>query len=138
MNALAIWLAATGDSGAHVLQERERNKLELLFTLLKRIVKLDRLGVPGLNGACDEVHLAVTPQSFRKLVKSYPIATADSGVRSRTRATSLIIEAEPESAKILFAKPGALDGARDLAGARVRTGLRVQLSLLARRRIIAS
>jgi hypothetical protein len=38
MNALAIWLAATGDSGAHVLQERERNKLELLFTLLKRIV----------------------------------------------------------------------------------------------------
>jgi hypothetical protein len=36
---------------------------------LKRILKLDRLRLRGLNGARDEFHLAAAAQSVRKLAK---------------------------------------------------------------------
>ncbi len=45
----------------------QRKKVEMLFAHLKRILKLDRLQLPGPNGACDEFHLAATAQNLRKL-----------------------------------------------------------------------
>jgi hypothetical protein len=48
---------------------RERKQVEMLFAHLKRILKLDRLRLRGLDGARDEVLLAATAQNLRKLAK---------------------------------------------------------------------
>jgi transposase len=53
---------------------RQRKKVEMLFAHLKRILKLDRLGLRGPNGARDEFHLAATAQNLRKLAKLIPAA----------------------------------------------------------------
>ena len=48
---------------------RERKKVEMRFAHMKRIFKLDRLRLRGLNGAKDEVLLTATAQNLRRLVK---------------------------------------------------------------------
>jgi hypothetical protein len=40
-----------------------------LFAHLKRIMKLDRLRLRGLTGACDEFLMAATVQNLRRLAK---------------------------------------------------------------------
>ena len=50
---------------------RLREKVEMLFAHLKRILKLDRLRLRGPNGARDEFLLAATAQNLRKLPKLY-------------------------------------------------------------------
>ena len=44
----------------------------MLFALLKRILKLDRLRLRE-HGARDEFHLAAAAQNFRKLAKLIPM-----------------------------------------------------------------
>jgi transposase len=48
---------------------RERKKVEMRFAHMKRIFRLDRLRLRGLNGAKDEVLLTATAQNLRRLVK---------------------------------------------------------------------
>jgi hypothetical protein len=48
---------------------RERKKVEMRFAHMKRIFRLDRLRLRGLNGARDEVLLTATAQNLRRLVK---------------------------------------------------------------------
>jgi hypothetical protein len=52
---------------------RLRKKVEMLFAHLKRILKMDRLRLPGPNGARDEFVLAATAQNLRKLAKLVPM-----------------------------------------------------------------
>jgi hypothetical protein len=54
---------------------RLRKKIEMLFAHLKRILKLDRLGLRGPNGAHDEFILAATAQNLRKMAKLIPMPT---------------------------------------------------------------
>jgi hypothetical protein len=49
----------------YLTSRRERKKVEMLFAHLKRILKLDRLRLPGPNGAKDEFLLAATAQNLR-------------------------------------------------------------------------
>jgi hypothetical protein len=51
----------------------QRKKVEMVFALSKRILKLDRLRLRGPNGARDEFHLAATAQNLRKLARLIPI-----------------------------------------------------------------
>ena len=44
----------------------------MLFSHLKRILKLDRLRLRGPVGAGDEFHLAATAQNLRRLAKQIP------------------------------------------------------------------
>jgi len=60
---------------AYVASRRERKKVEMLFAHLKRILKLDRLGPRGPNGAKDEFFLAATAPNLRKLAKLIPPPT---------------------------------------------------------------
>ena len=46
-----------------------RKKVEMAFAHMKRIFKLDRLRLRGMNGARDEILLTATAQNLRKLVK---------------------------------------------------------------------
>ena len=48
---------------------RERKKVEMRFAHMKRILKLDRLRLRGLNGARDEVLLTATAQNLRRVAK---------------------------------------------------------------------
>ena len=65
----ARWIATTD---AYVDASRRREKVEMLFAHLKRIMRLDRLRLRGPNGARDEFHLAATAQNLRKLAKLIP------------------------------------------------------------------
>jgi transposase len=47
----------------------ERKKVEMRFAHMKRILRLDRLRLRGLNGARDEVLLTATAQNLKRLVK---------------------------------------------------------------------
>jgi len=49
--------------------KRQRKKVEMLFTHLRRILKLDRLRLRGLSGARDEFLLAATAQNLRRMAK---------------------------------------------------------------------
>lgn len=49
-----------------------RNKVEMLFAHLKRILGLNRLRLRGPCGANDEFLLAATAQNLRKLAKVLP------------------------------------------------------------------
>ena len=55
-------------------QRRERKKVEMLFSHLKRILRLDRLRLRAPSGAKDEFLLAATAQNLRKLAKLIPLA----------------------------------------------------------------
>ena len=48
---------------------RERKKVEMRFAHMKRILRLDRLRLRGLNGARDEVLLTATAQNLRRRAK---------------------------------------------------------------------
>jgi IS5 family transposase len=52
----------------------DRNKVEVLFAHLKRILKLDRLRLRGPSGAHDEFLLAATAQNLRRMAKSLCIS----------------------------------------------------------------
>jgi hypothetical protein len=52
---------------AYVTSRRQQKKVEMLFAHLKRILKLDRLRLRGLNGARDEFHLAAAPRTSGSL-----------------------------------------------------------------------
>ncbi len=47
----------------------ERKKVEMLFAHLKKILRLDRLRLRGMNGARDEFLMAATAQNLRKMAK---------------------------------------------------------------------
>jgi hypothetical protein len=63
------------NTDAYVRSRRERKKIEMLFAHLKRILRLDRLGLRGPLGARDEFLLAATVQNLRKLAKLIPLPT---------------------------------------------------------------
>lgn len=65
---------------AYITSRRERNKVEMLFAHLKRILKLDRLRLRGPSGASDEFHLAATAQNLRKLAKLLPVPAPTAAV----------------------------------------------------------
>ena len=67
---------------AHVTSRRERKKVEMLFAHLKRILRLDRLRLPGPNDARDEFHLAAAAQNLRTR-SAHP----DAGALTRLRPT---------------------------------------------------
>ena len=56
-----------------LVSRRERKKVAMLFAHLKRILRLDRLRLRGLQGARDEFHLAAAAQNLRKLAKRIPM-----------------------------------------------------------------
>jgi hypothetical protein len=55
---------------AYATSRREREKIEMLFAHLERILKLDRLRMRGPNGAKGEFLLAATIQNLRKLERA--------------------------------------------------------------------
>ena len=62
---------------------RERKKVEMRFAHMKRILKLDRFRLRGLNGVRDEVLLTATAQNLRRLAKliwRLPPTTASAGL----------------------------------------------------------
>jgi Transposase DDE domain len=60
---------ALANTAAFQQSRRDRKKVEMRFAHMKRILKLDRLRLRGLNGAKDEVLLTATAQNLRRLVK---------------------------------------------------------------------
>jgi transposase len=60
---------ALANTEAFQQSRRERKKVEMRFAHMKRILRLDRLRLRGLNGARDEVLLTATAQNLRRLVK---------------------------------------------------------------------
>ena len=61
---------------AYQRSRKDRKKVEILFAHRKRILKLRRLRLRGLNGARDEFLLAAAAQNLRRLAKWLtPIAT---------------------------------------------------------------
>ena len=57
---------------AYAVSRRQRKKVELLFTHLKRILRLDRLPARPARSK-DEFLLAATAQNLRKLAKLTPL-----------------------------------------------------------------
>ena len=64
---------AIAKTEAYIVSRRERKKVEMLFTHLKRILRLDRLRLRGPSGAHDEFLLAATAQNLRRLAKLSPL-----------------------------------------------------------------
>jgi hypothetical protein len=60
---------ALATTDAYRQSRKDRKKVEMLFAHLKRILKLDRLRLRGLNGAQDEFLPAATAQNLRRMVK---------------------------------------------------------------------
>lgn len=54
---------------AYQRSRHERKKFEMLFAHLRRILKLDRLRLCGMNGATNEFTLAAAVQNLRRLAK---------------------------------------------------------------------
>jgi hypothetical protein len=57
---------------AYAVSRRQREKVEMLFAHLKRILRLDRLRLRGPTGTRDAFLLAATAQNLRKLAKLIP------------------------------------------------------------------
>ena len=53
----------------YLASRKKRKKVEMLFAHLKRILRLDRLRLRGINGAQDEFLLAATAQNLRRMAK---------------------------------------------------------------------
>jgi transposase len=75
------------DIARHIMQtdeyqqsRHERKKVEMMFAHLKRILKLDRLRLRGLNGAQDEFLLAATAQNLRRMAKVLSQPPPDQGI----------------------------------------------------------
>jgi Transposase DDE domain len=64
---------AIAKTEAYAVSCRERNKVEMLFAHLKRILRLGRLRLRGPSGAKDEFLLAATAQNLRKQAKLIPL-----------------------------------------------------------------
>jgi hypothetical protein len=60
---------ALANTEAFEQSRRERKKVEMRFAHMKRILRLDRLRLRGLNGVRDEVLLTATAQNLRRLAK---------------------------------------------------------------------
>jgi hypothetical protein len=60
---------ALANTEAFQQSHRERKKVEMRFAHMKRILRLDRLRLRGLNGVRDEVLLTAIAQNLRRLVK---------------------------------------------------------------------
>ena len=60
---------AIAKTEACAVTRRQRQKVEMHFTHLKRILRLDRLRLRGPSGAKDEFLLVATAQNLRKLAK---------------------------------------------------------------------
>jgi len=54
---------------AYRRSRRQRKQVEMLFAHMKRILKMDRLRLRGLNGAQDEFLLTATAQNLRRMAK---------------------------------------------------------------------
>lgn len=54
---------------AYAQSRKDLKKVEMLFAHLKRILKLDRLRLRGINGAHDEFLLAAAAQNLRRMAK---------------------------------------------------------------------
>ncbi len=63
------YVRALAETPAFKRSRDERKKVEMAFAHMKRIFKLDRLRLRGLNGARDEILLTATAQNLRKLAK---------------------------------------------------------------------
>lgn len=69
------WARKIATTPQYSQSRRERKKVEMLFAHLKRILRLDRLRLRGLQGARDEFLLAATAQNLRRMAKRLmPIA----------------------------------------------------------------
>ena len=98
---------------------RERKKVEMRFAHMKRILKLDRLRLRGLNGAKDEVLLTATAQNLRRLVQFLtaahrqrrqspvrPSPAASSGYRDHhNKLTNTQISSAAKSSRVLQHNP---------------------------------
>jgi transposase len=62
---------ALADTEAFRQSLRERKKVEMRFAHMKRILKLDRFRLRGLNGVRDEVLLTATAQNLRRIAKLF-------------------------------------------------------------------
>ena len=60
---------AIAETDAYQQTQNDRKKVEMLFAHLKRILKLDRLRLRGMNGARDEFLLAATVQNLRRMAR---------------------------------------------------------------------
>ena len=60
---------ALANTDAFQQSRRERKKIEMRFAHMKRILRLDRLRLRGLNGVKDEVLLTATAQNLRRFAK---------------------------------------------------------------------
>ena len=60
---------ALANTEAFQQSHRERKKVKMRFAHMKRILRLDRLRLRGLNGVRDEVLLTATAQNLRRLAK---------------------------------------------------------------------
>ena len=56
-------------TAAYEQSRKDRKKVEMLFAHLKRILKLDRLRLRGLNGARDEFLMAAAAQNLRRMAR---------------------------------------------------------------------
>ena len=54
---------------AYRRSRRQRKQVEMLFAHMKRVLKVDRLRLRGLNGAQDEFLLTATAQYLRRMAK---------------------------------------------------------------------
>ena len=63
---------------AYKQSRKDRNKVEMLFAHLKRILNLGRLRLRGLTGAHDEFLLAAAAQNLRRMAK-WLVPTAEKG-----------------------------------------------------------
>ncbi len=63
------FVRALAETPAFRRSRDERKKVEMAFAHMKRIFKLDRLRLRGLNGARDEILLTATAQNLRKLAR---------------------------------------------------------------------
>ena len=71
---------AVAQTSRYRQSRRDRKKVEMLFAHLKRILKLDRLRLRGLNGARDEFLLAATAQNLRRMARYLGIPPPQPGV----------------------------------------------------------
>jgi len=60
---------SVANTAEHQRSRRERKKVEMLFAHMKRILKMDRLRLRGLNSARDEFLLTATAQNLRRMAK---------------------------------------------------------------------
>lgn len=66
---LAYMARDIANTDAYLVSRRQRKKVEMLAAHLKRLLKLDRLCLRGLNKAKDEFYRAAAAQNLRKLAK---------------------------------------------------------------------